>query len=632
MILLNKDKEGTLVNIETPSPLAGSVYWRRYRDIAICLALAGSILLIFWTIQQADFINYDDNRYVYENDYVARGFSSENVKWAFYNYHVGYWHPLTWITFIFDYERFGLAPGGYHWTNVQFHIIGTLLLYSVLVMMTGARGKSFFVASLFALHPLHVESVAWISSRKDVLSGCWFMLTLMAYVHYAKDRNAKRYSLVLLFFMLGLMSKPILVTLPFVLLLLDYWPLKRFSRESVGKPGQFKASFLPAFLDKIPLLILGGLVSILTLYTTQRMGTVASLSSVSFIRRVENAVVSYGIYIRKAFLPYDLSIFYPYPVSISVIWVIFWMILLTGITALVIRLVREYPYLTVGWFWYLGTLLPVIGLLQAGEQAMADRYTYISLIGIFIIIAWGVPDLLEKRQLKPAIIPLSSTLVLLVFMMISINHVGYWKNDTTLFEHAIAVTKDNHLAHNALGYSLFNKGRIDDAIVQYGQALKIDPQYTDARINLGAALMSKDRINEAIMQFKKVLAIDSRNPIAHRNMGIALTKSGNAEVSLAHFKIAYAMDGDDADIHNNLGIAFAKKGDLREAANHFQSSLRLRPKDAKVRNNMGLCLANSGNLQEAIREFEMVLQIDPGFDEARKNLTIVKNLLASQKE
>jgi len=637
--------------------IGDSIIGKQYLNLILGLFLALMIIIVFWPLQYADFINYDDNLYVFENSHLAKGFTWDNIKWAFGDYHTGYWHPLTWLTLILDYRLYGANAGGYHWTNVLFHMAGSLMLFFTFAKMTGAPVKSFFIAALFAVHPLHVESVAWIAERKDVLSTFFFMTTIWAYVHYKDQRTVTAYLFVLTAYILGLMSKPMLVTLPFILLLLDYWPLGRF-RE--GRSGGFVTAKRKwaIIIEKIPLFALSGAVSVMTFWTAKEMGGVISLGRVPFLHRLKNAIVSYGEYLRKMFLPGDLSVFYPYREVIPLFHAVFWGAALVLFTFFALRSMRKRPYAIVGWLWYLGVLFPVIGLVQAGEQGMADRYTYVSLIGISIILAWWLPDILNHRQSNKRVLYAGAALFILVMMILSARQVSYWQNSTALFKHALTVTKDNHMAHNTLGLSLSKEGKTEDALMHYQEALRIKPNYANAHNNIGLVLMKRGKTDEAIGHYYTALKIVPNYPAAHINLGISLAKKGELSKAVSHFQAALAIqprhavalnnlgiamarlgktaeaihsfrmslesEPNDAETHNNLAITLANSGNPREAVQHFYASLRINPNDASVHNNLGLCLANGGYYQAALGHFEAALRIDPSFQDARKNLDAMK--------
>ncbi|MGB2930536.1 MAG: tetratricopeptide repeat protein [Desulfobacterales bacterium] len=413
----------------------------------------------------------------------------ESIKWSFTAIHASNWHPLTWLSHMLDCQIYGMNPGQHHMTNVLLHILNTLLLFLVFKRMTGKLWQSGFVAALFALHPLHVESVAWVAERKDLLSTFFWMLTLWSYTRYVERSEFNQYLLVVLFFILGLMAKPMLVTLPFVLLLLDYWPLRRFELGSRDKNNSQQRRFNFALIcEKIPLFLLSAASSIGTYLVQKSSGAVNSLAAIPFHDRIANAMLSYISYIGKMIWPHNLAVLYPYRESMSLWKVAGAGLLLVLVLVFVFRMLRTKPYLAVGWLWYIGTLVPVIGIVQVGVQAMADRYTYVPLIGIFIIIAWGVPDLIPKGRFRRIGLAAITMAILVICMITTRMQVRYWSNSTTLFEHALDVTDGNSVAHLNLGEALAEQGKINAAMKHYQEALRIKPSLFAPHLNLGVAL------------------------------------------------------------------------------------------------------------------------------------------------
>jgi len=481
--------------------------------VAICIFLMVATFCIYSQIQDHEFINFDDDIYITNNLNVQAGLTSESFKWAFTTSHPPYWHPMTWLSHMLDYQLYGLHPKGHYLTNLFLHISSVLILFIVLLRMTGALWQSGFVAAMFALHPLNVESVAWIAERKNVLSTLFWLLTMWAYIHYAEKPTVKRYGLVFLFFTLGLMSKPMLVTLPFVLLLLDYWPLRRLkfgqereSNDVLEKNIAKKSEVLQLVLEKIPLFLLTTGLSIVTFIAEKNFGAMNYAENLTFSTRLANAMVSYLEYIGKMIWPRGLSILYPHPGNTLAVWKgILCGIALVGITIISIRLIRKAPYFAVGWFWYLGTLVPVIGIVQVGGQAMADRYTYIPLIGIFIIVAWGVPELISKWHYKEKVLSISVGIIIFTLLITTWRQVSHWKNSITIFKHAIRVTDKKHptfaIAYNNLGIVLFAKQKNEEAISHYKMAIKLKPDYAKAYNYLGEALFTEQKIEEAISHY-----------------------------------------------------------------------------------------------------------------------------------
>mgnify|MGYP001819000597 CR=1 FL=1 len=430
----------------------------------IYLFLVLTILFVYLQVISFEFINYDTDRYVYENQYVMAGLTQEVNGWAFTTIYASNWHPVTWLSHMLEVELFGLDSGCHHFSNVLFHCANVILLFWVLVRMTGDMWKSSLIAALFAIHPLHKQSVAWVAERKDVLSTFFGLLTVGCYLRYVRFPRIGSYMPILIFFMLSLMSKPMLVTLPFVLLLIDYWPLKRFDIQMLSGSDVSRsqiATGISLIIEKIPLFLVSAASCMVTLYVQQDGGAVGSLTLYPLHLRIVNALVSYASYLWKMVWPVNLAVVYPYPGEFPAwqIWAA--CLMLSGISLLAIKNSKAHPWLLVGWLWYLGTLVPVIGLLQAGSQAMADRYTYVPLIGIFLVLVWGLSDLFERFHIKQFSAIIITISVLGVLTTISRNQVGYWQNSITLFEHTIDVTKNNYVAHNNLGHRLLELGKTD---------------------------------------------------------------------------------------------------------------------------------------------------------------------------
>jgi len=605
---------------------------RRHRlTLTISLFLIVATLIVFWQVQHHKFLTFDDDDYVTNNPYVKAGLTLSGVTWASTTTHASNWHPLTWLSHMLDSGLYGLNAGGHHVTNLLFHIANALLLFLVLKRMTGALWKSGFVAALFALHPLHVESVAWVAERKDVLSTFFWMLTMWAYVRYSKGPSLSGYLLVLLCFGLGLLSKPMLVTLPFVMLLLDYWPLGRFhfgqpsgdhsSPVQISlKPGDQSLSALYLVLEKIPFIVLSVASSFLTFFAQEMGGTVKSLEVFPLETRIANAFVSYITYIGKMIWPRHLAVLYPYPDKFPIWQVAGAILLLVGVTILVVRAGRRHPYFLVGWFWYLGTLVPVIGLVQVGMQAMADRYTYVPLIGLFIMVAWGFPNILKEWRFRKMALGISEGLLLLILMTLSWFQVQRWQSNSTLFNHTLEVTANNFLIHNKLGNVLFREGRIDEAMTHYAEALRINPHFVEAKNNIGNILFRQGRIDEAMTHYAEALQRAPDYADAHNNLGVALFREGKIPEAVAHYAEALKINPAYPEAHYNLGVGLARQGKIQEAAFHFSEALRIKPDYAEACSNLANALAEQGRIEEAIVYYAEALRIRPDFAEARYNL------------
>jgi tetratricopeptide (TPR) repeat protein len=607
----------------------------KYRSFLICLALMLITAAVFYQVCTYDFINYDDPIYVYENPNIQTNFTAKAIKWAFSTNRSSNWHPLTWLSHMLDWQLFGLAAGGHHFTNLIFHIANTLVLFIVLKQMTHRIWPSAFVAALFALHPLHVESVAWVAERKDVLSTFFWMLTMWAYVRFVGRPKISRYLLVVVFFALGLMAKPMLVTLPFVLLLLDYWPFERIGPTISPKCGKAETKYLLFYLliEKVPLFVMT-VVSCIVTFTVQQKGSGLVLMSLKL--RIFNALISYVEYIGKMIWPVHLSMFYPHPGrNVSIPYAIISAVFLLVVTILILRFATDHRYLVTGWFWYIGTLVPVIGLIQVGEQAIADRYTYIALTGLFIIIAWGLPELLGKWRYQKIILWISSLAVLSVLTTLTYFQQQYWKNSMTLFEHALKVTNNNYQAHFCIAYTLLKQGRIEEAIRHGTEGVRINPNHANAIVTLGVALSKAGRIDEAIDCFKRAIEIKPGFANAHFNLAIILTTKGRLNEAVSHYRIALETM-DTIDLHRNFGYTLLKLGRFEEAAAEYRKVLTAMPDNPDVLDKLSYALAHIGKLDEAISLYNKALQVAPDSVELRTGLALTLmengNLSAAAKE
>jgi hypothetical protein len=492
-------------------------------SILICFTLAVVTTASYWQVKNNSFIDFDDPLYVTENKAIQSGFTSDTIKWAFTTNQAYNWHPLTWFSLMLDYKMFDLNPAGYHFVNLAFHVVNTLLLFYILHLMTGALWRSALVAALFALHPLHVESVAWISERKDVLSTFFWLLTMWFYIRYAKRPSFAAYVPVFISLALGLMAKQMLVTLPFVLILLDFWPLNRFfNRQSaIGNRQYLNSRFLilNSIVEKIPLFILSGIASLIVLFVQSKATLVRGIHQFPLGFRIENVLLAYAGYIGKLFYPLNLGILYPYPLTDPPMWqVAASAALLLCVTIAVFQFSYNRRWLVFGWLWFLGTLIPVIGLVQVGLQSMADRYTYIPLIGLFIIIAWGIAEIAEKLKCKTAVLIASSVLVLLFLSFLTYRQVSFWKDSIALFEHTVAVTKNNDILHYNLGRLYLQKGDADKAITHWTQAVHIKPDQPTIHKNLAVLLAQKGDISQAIDHYRQALAYKPDDAQAQENL------------------------------------------------------------------------------------------------------------------
>jgi Flp pilus assembly protein TadD len=633
---MSKRKRRKKIVTEKPSQATslGAKGWFSHQQglaLLIGLFLILATLAAFWQVRNHEFINLDDNMYVTDNRHVQSGLTLEGLTWAFTTIHAGHWHPLTWLSHMLACQVYGLNPGGHHLTNLFFHIASTLLLFLVLRRMTGALWKSGFVAALFALHPLRVESVAWVAERKDVLSALFWMLTMWAYIRYVERPKLRRYLLALLFFALGLMSKPTVVTLPFVLLLLDYWPLNRFQFPPLStnpkspdpKPKNTSdriSTVLRLVWEKAPFFILSAASSILTAFAAQKAGAVISLKYSPFGSRIANALVSYATYIAKMIWPNHLAVFYPYPATFPLWKVAGAVFLLSLVTFMVIRAARKYPYLAVAWLWYVGTLVPMIGLVQAGMQAMADRFTYVPLIGLFIMIAWSLTDILAGWRWRRLVLSISAGILLSILMVVTRVQVQRWQNNVTLFEHSLEVTTSNYLIHTNLGITLAHQGKYQEAMIHTTEAVRIKPDFEIPHYNLGVILAKQGKVEQAVIQFSEALRIKPEYSDAHSSLGLALAGQGMIQEAIAHFTEALRIKPDNSEAHNNLGVILARQGKTQEAIVHFAEALRVKPNNTEAHNNLGVALMGQGKVQEAIAHFAKAVQAKPDYAEAHINL------------
>ncbi|HEX8943880.1 MAG TPA: tetratricopeptide repeat protein [Gemmatimonadaceae bacterium] len=518
------------------------------RGAWIAVALAALILLVYAPVRHYGFVDLDDPQYVSENPFVANGVTWATVKWAFTSIHASYWLPLIWLSHAFDVQLYGLNAGGHHVTNVLLHTADTILLFALLNRTTGAMGRSAFVAALFAVHPLHVESVVWLTERKDVLSTLFLLLTIWTYVDYVRQPSRGRYVLSLAFFTLGLMSKAMLVTLPFMLLLLDVWPLERLTITGWPLAPAERSTVYRLAREKLPFLVLALLAAIATYLTQQLTGAVASTSQIPVAFRLENAMVSYVMYIVAMVWPSRLALFYPYPLALSPLLVTASVLGLIAVTVLVVRNARQHPYFAVGWLWYLGGLVPVIGFIQAGDQARADRFTYVPLIGLFIMIAWGARALIANSR----VLQISGVSAVLISSLVASVQVGYWRTNTELWEHALRVADESYVAHTNLGLAVYARGKTDSAITEFRAALRLRPDFAEAYNDLGVALANRGDIDGAIQAFLNALRAKPSQAPSHYNAAVLLAGKGDTAAAMTHLQLALQLDPNYADAQREL--------------------------------------------------------------------------------
>jgi len=669
----------------------------------ICFFLAIITLVLYWPVQHYQFNNYDDAQYLTQNPHVQNGLSVHAIGWAFTTGYAGNWHPLTWLSHLLDVQVFGFNAGGHHFTNVLFHVANTLLLFLLLRRWTGSIWRSAFVAALFAWHPMHVESVTWVAERKDVLSACFWLLTMFAYGKYAgvflasnlpeppKPWATRRYYfLTLLLFALGLLCKPMLVSLPLILLLVDYWPLRRFQLPISVKNA------LPLLLEKIPFFLLAAASCLVTFIVQKKGGAVQPLENLALAGRLANALVSYASYLGKLFWPANLAVLYPISHHLPLLEVLAAALLLLVVFGVAARLAKTHPPFVVGWLWFMITLLPVIGLVQVGEQSLADRYSYIPYIGLFLIVAWEFLPLFAAYGPKSSVIvKLSAALILSACLLITRHQLRYWQNSITLFTRAIQVATNNVVAECNLGlafaaqgqtdeaiqherraiqinpdypdsqnnlgifleeqgkwdeaalpllaalkanpqydeayYNLglisLHQGRLDDAIARFQTAITLNPQYDKAMANLGIALAQQGRLDEAITQYHRALELAPNNPFAHNALGRALESRNKLDEAAAQYSAAVACKPDFVDAHENLGVVLAMLGRFAPSEDQFAQALLLQPASASIHFNLGNALLRQNKLQAAATQYSEAVRLQPGNLEAHTNLALVLNRL-----
>ncbi len=590
--------------------------------LAVCASLAVMVLGVFGQTLRNGFVNYDDVLYVTTNPHVTTGITWAGIKWAFTSCRpAGLWLPLTWLSLMLDSQLYGLNPGGFHFTNVLFHTATTVLLFLFLNQMTGKMWRSAFVAAIFAVHPLRVESVAWVAERKDVLSGFFFMLTLLMYARYTRgvvDGQTRLwnwpYGLMVFFSVLGLMAKPMLVTLPFVLLLLDYWPLQRLTFQSS------QIVFRRLLFEKLPLFVLATAASVLAFFS-QKNGH--AMFPLPFGLRLENALMSHGRYLMKMFWPDHLTVLYPYPIQIP--W---WEVmagggLLLGGTVAVILLARRFPWLLFGWFWHLGMLLPVIGIVQVGRQAMADRFTYLPQIGLYVALAWGINALATSWRIPRFALGAAAAIIIAILMACSINQISYWRNSESLWTHTLACTPPNPIAHFELGLALDVAGRRSDAIEHYRQALKIDPEYPSAWTCLGHALFEEGLFDESVDCMNRAIQIQPGDFQNYSTLGAALAKEGKAVEAIDAYRKALELQPDNPEVCFHLAELLASQKQFTEAIQFYEATLRLQPDYAEAQSGLADALAAQGQFEEAIGHYQAAIQIKPDYFMAHYNFGVL---------
>ena len=662
-----------------PAPRTGSAPVLARPGFAVWLVavlLVVVTMAVYWPATRCDFVNYDDPDFVTANPHVQGGLTWEGVKWAFCNTQkAAYWAPLMWLSHMAVWQLFGKNAWGHHLSNVILHALNTALVFVVFRRMTGATWRSVLLAALFGLHPLRVESVAWVTERKDVLSAFFWLLTLWAYAEYvsrvegrgSRTESPSRmthhatlyYILALVFFALGLMSKPMLVSLPFVLLLLDYWPLNRMQeaegRRQEGKAEEGEANgewrvaggespktdllrqsdraararnlkrdraFWRLVREKWPFFALAAAASVVTFMVQKHGGAVMTVQKLPLGARSGNALVSYCRYLGKLFWPTDLAVLYPHPGYWPMEQVLLASGLILGISVLLFVSRRRYPFSLMGWLWFVGTLVPVSGLVQSGEQAMADRFTYVPSLGVLVVAIWGAYELSRRWHYGMIGLSAGGAAAIVVCIALTRQQLGYWKDGEALFRHALEVTENSYLAHFNLGAALDKKGQVDEGVSQYQEAIRLNPGCTDAHYNLGIALVNKGEIDEGISQYREALRLNPDYADAHRNLGTALGMKGQIDEAICQFQEAIRLKPDYAEAHYNLGIALYKKDLIDEATTQFREAIRLKADYAEAHNNLGAALLKKGQIDEAIRRFQEAIRLKADYAEAHDNLAL----------
>ena len=589
------------------------------------IVIAIITLATYWQVGDHDFINLDDDVFITNNDHVATGLTRENVLWALKPVPELGWFPVAWLSHMVDVELYGLNPRGHHLTNVCFHIAAALLLFTLMCRTTAAPWPSAFVAALFALHPLHVESVAWLAERRDVLSAFFGFLALLLYVEFVQRGRRRLYVGALIAFLLGLMSKPMLVTLPILMLLLDFWPLNRFSLPCERPEAQVKfdhPAWVAIIREKLPF-VAGSLLTVwIALAGPGSSMMNRYVDSLPWDLRAANIVTVYVKYLGKMLWPADLAIFYPFPRTIPLWLTIGSLLVLLTVTGLVLRAGRRQRYLVVGWFWYLVGIVPVSGLVPIGTHAMADRYTYLPLTGIFIIIAWGATELGRKKPGAQYAVAFMAGLVILAATVVSWKQIGYWRDDITLYRHSIEVAPEGFLIHNNLGVALLEKDQIDEALMEFKQAIDLYPYYNRSHLNYGYALAKRGQLDDAIVKYQKTLEINPQSNDAHNNLGVVYAQKGVIDKAVAEFRQAVEIYPDYYAAYVNWGHALAGQGRLDEAMAKYRQALKINMNAIDAHVGLGNVLYRVGRLVEAIDEYRKTLQLNPDFLPAHYNLGV----------
>ena len=598
-------------------------WWSPVVVPSVGILLAVTAFALFARTGGHTFLTFDDPVYVTANPMVSGGFSARTIARAFISLDAGNWHPVTWLSHMLDVELFGMAPRGHHLVSVAIHACSTLLLFLLLNRLTGALWRSSSVALFFAVHPLHVETVAWVAERKDVLGGLFWILTLLMYSGYTSSRTAGRYLLCLGTFITGLMAKPMLVTLPLVMLLLDYWPLGRYRKTEENRDTH---DHLPLIREKIPFVICSLASAVITLYAQGTWGAISGLAQTPLPLRIQNALVSYAVYLGKTLWPDRLAVYYPFPLYIPLWHTVAAVALLAVISIAVLRWRQQQPWLPVGWFWFLITLVPVIGLVQVGGQAMADRYTYLPSIGLFVMAAWGVPELLAGIPFRRSALAALTAGAAVFFFTVAWRQTGLWRDSITLYRHTLEVTGRNSLISYNLALELHRRGDLKGAVHHYREALAVNPFHTDTHNNLGLALQAQGDSEGAMAAFQAAIRVNRSDPKGHINLGGLLHTLGRMNAAMAAYGTALEIDPGNGDARYNRGVILQENGDLQGAIREYRSALQhsmSHRNTPAVHNNLALALAAEGDFTGAVAHYREALRLLPENAVLKENLRIV---------
>ncbi|MBN1405797.1 MAG: tetratricopeptide repeat protein [Candidatus Omnitrophica bacterium] len=551
---------------------------------------------------RSDFVDFDDYNYIVNNPHVNSGMSKINLVWAFTSFHAANWHPLTWLSHMLDVEIFGLNPAGHHLINLLLHLCNVIVLFMILNYLTGSFWKSLVVAAIFGLHPINVETVAWISQRKSVLSSLFFLLSVWAYAAYVKKPHPARYGVLLVFFVFGLMAKPIIISLPFVLLLIDFWPLNRISLANRDPKVVWRL-----IIEKVPLLLFSIISCFITFFAQMRGGAVVSLRTFPLYTRFANSITSYLMYMLRIVVPRHLCAYYPYPDKNEYLPALLAFLGLTIVTVILIRKREEHPWLITGWLWFLGILIPVAGIVQIGGQATADRYTYMPMIGLLISATWEADYNIQKLHLNKTIPVFSVSMLIMLFSFLSRRQSGYWHDGKTLFEHTLSVTKDNYYTHSLLGNALFREGKLEGALKHYSKALEIEPRFEPAYYNKGLVLYYLNRRDEALSMLKQATIKTPDNADIYHVLGWIYREMGRDSLAIKYFQKSISYNPKLYESHCDLGEEYEKNDNIFKALFHFSEAVRLQPDSARAYDNIAALYVRLRKVDLAIEKYEQAL-------------------------